>query len=91
MVSKSNNSNSNIYNGFMSIIIILVAVVSAIKIFHHDDSFQTLERTHRHTHRQTHTKTDRPRCRVDSAFGGVNWKCTFVKNNECIFIGNQCK
>ena len=39
----------------MSIIIILVAVVSAIKIFHHDDSFQTLERTHRHTHRHTHT------------------------------------
>ena len=40
----------------MSIIIILVAVVSAIKIFHHDDSFQTLERTHRHTH--THRQTD---------------------------------
>ena len=76
MVSKSNNSNSNIYNGFMSIIIILVAVVSAIKIFHHDDSFQTLERTHRQTHthtdRQTDRHTDIPRCRVDSAFGGVN-------------------
>ena len=47
----------------MSIIIILVAVVSAIKIFHHDDSFQTLERTDR----QTHSHTDRPRCRVDLA------------------------
>ena len=41
----------------MSIIIILVAVVSAIKIFHHDDSFQTLERTHRQTDRHTHTHT----------------------------------
>ena len=42
----------------MSIIIILVAVVSAIKIFHHDDSFQTLERTHRQTDTQTHRHTD---------------------------------
>ena len=42
----------------MSIIIILVAVVSAIKIFHHDDSFQTLERTDRHTHTQTDRQTD---------------------------------
>ena len=56
----------------MSIIIILVAVVSAIKIFHHDDSFQTLERTDTQTDTHTHRHTDRPRCRVDSAFGGVN-------------------
>ena len=45
----------------MSVIILLVEVVSAVEIFHHDDSFQTLEQTdiykHTHKYRQTDTQT----------------------------------